>query len=255
MPNSKHLWMRRKAPQIIVAILVIVAVAYVLSEVITDVVIEGAPITSGPLISAILSFKNTISSWGYSGVFFLMLLESSSLPIPSEAILPFAGYLVSKGTLNIWFTIAVATGAGLAGSLVDYFIGLKGVDALAKRSLLGRMILSPAQLETVARWFGKYGSIMVLLGRLLPGFRTLISFPAGATRMPLLKFCALTTAGCLAWNSILVYVGYYLGSNWAEVAGVSGYLIVAAAAVVIVIIGFYLVRILKNRSKRNLKPN
>ena len=96
--------LRRKAPQLIVAAIAIVVVVYLVFDILEDVVIEGAPMTSGPLISAIISLTRsvtaTVQSWGYIGIFVLMLLESSSLPIPSEVILPFAGYLVSMGQLE-----------------------------------------------------------------------------------------------------------------------------------------------------------
>jgi membrane protein DedA with SNARE-associated domain len=238
--------LRKNAPKLIVAAIVIAIVLYILFELLEDVFIEGAPISSGPLISAIISLthnvKDTVQSWGYSGIFVLMLLESSSLPIPSEVILPFAGYLVSKGVLNVWVTIAVATTAGIAGSLIDYYIGLKGVQSLAKHKILGRFLLSTAQLEIAAKWFNRHGSVVVFFGRLIPGFRTIVSFPAGAVRMSLAKFIVFTTAGCLVWNVALIYVGWYLGKNWSEVAGVSRYLILATVVVAVVVIVVYLVR-------------
>ena len=247
MVSSQHLGkLRRKAPQLIVAGIAIAIIVYLLFEILEDIFVEGAPITSGPLISAIISLTHnvtsTMQSWGYSGVFVLMLLESSSIPIPSEVILPFAGFLISKGLLNVWITVTIATVAGIAGSLVDYYIGLKGVQSLAKHKILGRVILSQTQLEIAASWFNKHGAIMVFLGRLIPGFRTLVSFPAGAVRMKLPKFIAFTTAGCIVWNVILIYVGWYLGKNWAEVAGISHYLILATVVVVFVVVPYILIR-------------
>lgn len=250
-PNIGKL--KRKAPQLIAAAIAIALIVYVLFELLEDVFIEGAPLTSGPLIGAIASFignaKNTVSSWGYGGIFGLMLLESSSLPIPSEVILPFSGYLIFTGVLNFWVTVAVATVAAIAGSLIDYYIGLKGVEALTKYRLLGRAVLSESQLKVAAGWFTRYGAVMVFLGRLIPGFRTIISFPAGAVKMPLAKFLAYTVAGCVIWNSLLIYVGYYLGTNWQEVANVSHYLIMGAVAAVIVIAIVYLI-IRRNKRKK-----
>jgi membrane protein DedA with SNARE-associated domain len=231
--------LRRKAPQLIVAAIVIVIAVYVLFEVLEDIFIEGAP---------------TVSSWGYSGIFTLMLLESSSLPIPSEVVLPFAGYLVSMGQLNLWITVIVATIAGIAGSLVDYYIGLKGVQSLTQHRVLGRVLFSTNQLEIAARWFNRHGASMVFLGRLIPGFRTVVSFPAGAVRMSLAKFVAFTTAGCLLWNIVLIYVGWYLGSNWTEVAGVLRYLILAAVAAVVLVFVVYLIK-RKRRKVQALKTN
>lgn len=215
-------------------------------EVLEDALIEGTPLTGGPIISAVVSFTQNViaavSSWGYYGVFLLMLLESSSLPIPSEVVLPLAGYMVSMGQLNVWVTIAVATVAGVAGSLIDYYIGLKGVRYLAEHRVLGKVFFTRSQLEVAVRWFGKYGAIIVLLSRLIPGFRTIVSFPAGAVKMPLAKFVAYTTMGCLIWNGILIHVGMFLGKRWREVAGVSHYIIYGTVAAVIALLVVFLVR-------------
>jgi membrane protein DedA with SNARE-associated domain len=157
-------------------------------------------------------------------------------------ILPFAGFLVSKGILNVWITVIISTVAGIAGSLVDYYIGLKGVQSLAKHKILGRVILSQTQLEIAASWFNKHGASMVFFSRLIPGFRTIVSFPAGAVRMKLPKFIAFTTAGCIVWNVVLIYVGWYLGTNWAEVAGISRYLILASAVGVLILVVYLFIR-------------
>jgi membrane protein DedA with SNARE-associated domain len=149
----------------------------------------------------------------------LMVLESSSLPIPSEIILPFSGYLVSLGTLNFWLVVTISTIAGLAGSLIDYTIGMKCMDAVVN-SKTGRLLLSKSRLEIVKRWYEKYRIITVFGSRLIPGFRTLASFPAGAVKMPLKEFVAYTFAGCLTWDVLLTSLGFYVGSNWAQIAGI-----------------------------------
>jgi membrane protein DedA with SNARE-associated domain len=105
-------------------------------------------------------------------------------------------------------------------------------------------------MATVERWFQKYGAIVVLLSRLVPGFRTLISFPAGAVRMSLAKFVAYTTAGCVVWNAVLVYVGFYVGARWREVAGVVHYLIIATAVAVLVGLVLFWVRRRKRLQKQ-----
>lgn len=249
--------LRRKAPQLIAVAIAIIVIVYVLFEILEDVFIVGTPVTSGPLIGALLSLTRgattTVSSWGYSGIFTLMLLESSSLPIPSEVVLPFAGYLVSMGQLNLWATVIVATVAGIAGSLVDYYIGLKGVQSLNQQRVLGRVLFSPSQLEIAARWFHRHGASMVFLGRLVPGFRTVVSFPAGAVQMPLAKFVSFTAVGCLLWNTVLIYVGWFLGTNWTEVAGVLRYLILVAVVAVVLAVVVYLIE-RKRRSANNKKP-
>jgi len=240
--HSKVEILKRKAPQFIILAIVAVLISYIIFIILTD-------------ISAVFSFtkdvKTTIRSMGYFGVFGLMLLEASSLPIPSEVILPFAGYLISTGqyNLNIVIMIFVSTISAVIGSLIDYFIGLKGTQAITKYRVLGRPIFSENQLKIVASWFTKYGPAMVFLGRLIPGFRTLISFPAGAVKMPLSKFVAYTLAGCAIWNTLLIYVGYYLGSNWREVANVSHYIIIGTFAFII-ILGLFLV--LKRKRRKRL---
>lgn len=250
--------LRRKAPQLIVIAIAIIVVLYFVIDFLDDVVIGGAPVTSEPIISLILSISrgvtSTVQAWGYSGIFGLMLLESSSVPIPSEVILPFAGYLTISGQLNVWIILAAATVAGILGSLVDYYIGLKGVQSLVKHKVWGKVLLSAAQLEAAEKWFNKHGSIMVFTSRLIPGFRTTFSFPAGAVQMPLKKFVAFTTAGCLLWNAILIYLGLYLGENWTLVAGVSRYLILVAVAVAVILIAVYLViRQRKTREEKVIK--
>jgi membrane protein DedA with SNARE-associated domain len=250
--NSRFALLRRKAPQIIAATIIIGIAVYVSFEFLEDVFIEGAPLTSGPLVSAIISFtrnvKDTVSSWGYHGIFGLMVLESSSLPVPSEVILPFSGYLVFKGQLDFWVTVLVATIAAIAGSLIDYYIGLKGIQELTKHRILGRTLFSVDQLTFAGKWFNKYGTLTIFLARLIPGIRTLISFPAGAAKMPLAKFLVFTTAGCILWNSLLIYAGYYLGTNWTEAASASHYILIVVIAVLAALIAAYLV--LRRKRKR-----
>ena len=257
-PNSRFALLRRKAPQIIAATIIIIIAVYVLFELLEDVLIENVPLTSGPLISALVSLmhnvKDTVSHWGYSGIFGLMVLESSSLPVPSEIVLPFSGYLVSIGQLNFWVTVLVATVAAIVGSLIDYFVGLKGIEALTKHRILGRVLFSVDQLSFAGKWFNKYGSLTIFLSRLIPGIRTLISFPAGAAKMPLAKFLVFTTAGCILWNSILIYVGYYLGINWTEVAGISHYILIAVVGVLLAVFAVYLVMRRNRRKKQTSNP-
>jgi membrane protein DedA with SNARE-associated domain len=245
-------FLRRKAPQIILAGAIIAVVLYVGIQLLEDVVIEGTPLNSHPLFGAILSLTHdvtaTMKSWSYGGVFVMMFLESTSLPFPSEVILPFAGYMVSTGLLNFWATVAVATVAGVAGSLVDYYIGLKGVSLLAKYRILGRILFTQSQLEVAAHWFTRYGATVVIFSRLVPGFRTIVSFPAGAVKMPLCKFITYTTIGCTIWNALLIYVGVFLGANWRQVAGISHYIIIAAAiGLCILVIAYF---IWKHKRKR-----
>ena len=260
MAFHKNFNWREKAPKLLVIAVVTIAVAIVLFDTLEDMLIEGGSFSGTPLgllLNAIAMFTEnvvtTIQSWGYVGVFGLMLLESSSLPIPSEIILPFAGYLVSQGLLDFLLVVLVSTIAGLAGSLIDYYIGLKGIDVLVKRKTLRNLLYNKGRMDTVERWFEKYGVRVVFLSRLVPGFRTLISFPAGAVKMSLSKFVAYSTAGCLLWNVLLVYVGFYVGVRWRDVAGVIHYLIIAVAIAVLIGLGLYLLRRRKKLQADNLQ--
>ena len=237
--------LRRNAPLLIFIALAIALVVYVAFEILIETMINSSW-TNGPLISTVMHFtKNvtqTISSWGYIGIFGLMVLEASSLPIPSEIILPFSGYLVSRDLLNLWATILIATLGAIVGSFVDYYIGLKGYQAITKYRLFGRSICSESQLQTAANWFTRYGPMMVFAARLVPVFRTIISFPAGAVRMPLSKFATYTISGCLIWNTLLIYIGYYLGNNWTEVANIAHYLVIVAVIAFAALAAFLIIR-------------
>jgi len=163
------------------------------------------------IISAFI--VGTISTLGYSGVILLMAIESACIPLPSEIIMPFAGYLVSKGEMNLWLVgIAGAVGCVL-GSMVAYWVGMFGGRPLIEK--YGRYILiSHHDLDLADRWFAKYGEIIVFVSRLLPGIRTFIAFPAGVARMNIPRFIIYTFAGSLPWCIGLAYVGKKLGEQW-----------------------------------------
>jgi len=154
-----------------------------------------------------------ISALGYSGVVLLMAIESACIPLPSEIIMPFSGYLVSRGQMNLWGVgIAGAVGCVL-GSLVAYWVGMYGGRPLIEK--YGRYILlSRHDLDLADRWFSKYGEAIVFISRLLPAIRTFIAFPAGVARMNLTKFVIYTFAGSLPWCLGLAYVGQKLGEQW-----------------------------------------
>lgn len=241
--------LKGKAPQLLVLAFVAFVILVILLDTLEDTSIEGASFKGTPLdalLNAVTMITQnvtaTIKSWNYVGIFSLMLLEASSLPIPSEVILPFSGYLISQGHLNFLITILVSTLAGTTGSLIDYYIGMKGITLLARRKVLDKLLFDKTRLEMAERWFNKYGTFAVFLGRMIPGFRTLISFPAGAVKMHLTKFIAYTTAGCLMWNAFLIYIGVYMGANWREVAGVSRYIIIGFLTAVLLALIVFLIR-------------
>ena len=155
----------------------------------------------------------TISKMGYLGVVLLMAIESACIPLPSEIIMPFSGYLVSRGEMNLWGVgIAGAVGCVL-GSLVAYWIGMYGGRPFIEK--YGKYILlSRHDLDIADRWFAKYGEVIVFVSRLLPAIRTFIAFPAGVARMNLTRFVIYTFAGSLPWCLALAYVGQKLGEQW-----------------------------------------
>ncbi len=154
-----------------------------------------------------------ISSMGYGGVVLLMAIESACIPLPSEVIMPFAGYLVSRGELSLW-GVALAGAVGCAlGSLVAYAVGAWGGRRLVQE--YGRYVLiSQRDLALADRWFERHGDITILVGRLLPVVRTFIAFPAGIARMAIGKFLFYTFIGSLIWCSVLAWVGQRLGEHW-----------------------------------------
>jgi membrane protein DedA with SNARE-associated domain len=157
--------------------------------------------------------KSVIAATSYAGVALLMAIESACIPLPSELIMPFAGYLVYEGSLNLfWVATAGAIGCNL-GSLVAYEIGYYGGRPLVER--YGRWILmGRRELDWADRFFARWGYLAVFVGRLLPVIRTFIALPAGVARMPRGRFHIYTFLGSWPWCLALAYVGMKLGENW-----------------------------------------
>ena len=166
------------------------------------------------IIAALSSFiVATISTLGYSGIVLLMAIESACIPLPSEIIMPFSGYLVSRGEMNLW-AVGIAGAVGcVVGSIVAYYVGMYGGRPFIEK--YGRYILlSRHDLDLADRWFAKYGEAIVFISRLLPAVRTFIAFPAGVARMNMTRFVIYTFAGSLPWCLGLAYVGQKLGEQW-----------------------------------------
>lgn len=158
----------------------------------------------------------TISSLGYAGIVVLMAFESMVVPLPSELVMPFAGFLAAQGEFSLWLVIAASTVGSVIGSLLSYYMGLYGGKPLLKR--YGKfLLLDEEDLEKTERWFARKGDRTILIGRFIPVVRHLISIPAGICRMDLRKFLIYTIIGATAWNGFLAWLGYILGQNWAEV--------------------------------------
>ena len=154
-----------------------------------------------------------ITRGGYLGIVLLMGIESACIPLPSEVIMPFSGYLVYKGTLTLWL-VAVAGAVGcVLGSWVAYAVGAWGGRPLIER--YGKYVLiSHHDLDLADRWFRRHGELTIFVGRLLPVIRTFIAFPAGVARMPLWRFTAYTFLGSLIWCWGLAWIGLKLGEHW-----------------------------------------
>jgi membrane protein DedA with SNARE-associated domain len=178
-----------------------------------------------PLIDFVTA---TIGDYGLFAVFGLMLLESMGVLIPSEAISPFAGYLVSQERMSMFGATAAGVLGNLVGSWIAYFIGLWGGRELWVR--YGRFVgVREHHLIMAEKWFDKYGEFTVFISRCLPGIRTFISFPAGIARMNFAKFTFYTFLGCVPWVFALTYLGYLLGENWDRVGSYLHYLDYAIA--------------------------
>ena len=162
---------------------------------------------------------------GYLGVLIAMAIESAMIPLPSELILPFAGFLVSDGSAieplthgpwNFWIVVVVATIGNTVGSVIGYFIGAWGGRPFLDR--YGKyLLIRQHEIELAEHFFAKYGAATAFFSRLLPIVRTVISFPAGVARMPLRTFIAYSTAGAFLWSILLVYAGTVLGANWVKI--------------------------------------
>lgn len=191
------------------------------------------------IISNLANFViQTISGTGYLGIFFLMVAESALIPIPSEIIMPFSGYLVSTGRLDPVLTILAGSIGNLVGSLIAYAIGVKLGRGFISR--YGKyVLLKKGHLDWTESYFNKYGDRSTFVSRLLPAIRTYISLPAGVARMDLKKFSAYTLAGSAIWCAMLTYVGIRMGQEWAAIRHYSDYVdgaVVAAIAVIVIII-------------------
>jgi membrane protein DedA with SNARE-associated domain len=179
-----------------------------------------------PLIDLV---TRTIGDYGVPAVFGLMLLESMGILIPSEAISPFAGYLVSVSKMSLVAAVAAGVLGNVVGSWIAYCIGLWGGRELWLH--YGRYVgVRAHHLHLAEKWFDRYGEFTVFVSRCLPVVRTFISFPAGTARMNFAKFTLYTVLGCIPWVSALTYLGYVLGENWEKVGRYLHYLDYAVAA-------------------------
>ncbi|TKW68270.1 MAG: DedA family protein [Paracoccus denitrificans] len=188
---------------------------------------------------------SVIEAWGYPGVFLLMLAENLFPPIPSEVIMPLAGFLVGEGQMNLILTIAAGTAGSVLGTSFWYFVGrMFGAERLKRwAARWGRVLtMSPSDIDGAVGWFDRHGGAAVFFGRMLPAIRTLISVPAGIARMAFSKFLLLTIAGSLIWTVLLTVAGMVLQDRFELVSGVID---PVSKVIVVTVIAIYLYRVIR----------
>ncbi|MCL5731560.1 MAG: DedA family protein [Candidatus Thermoplasmatota archaeon] len=201
-----------------------------------------------------------ISAIGYPGIFGLMLLEGMLLPIPSEVVMAFGGYLIYTGQLTgflyvpaFLILLLVGTFGNLSGAMIAYYIGYYGGEPLIVR--YGKYVfLDEASVKHVQRWFQKYGPESVFGTRLVPIFRTFISIPAGIGKMNIRLFASLTFLGSLIWDSVLIYFGISLGRNWQKIIlFFDQYQYVAIGAIIVLVGLFFINKLAKKRTGNSVQ--
>jgi membrane protein DedA with SNARE-associated domain len=179
-----------------------------------------------------------ISSIGYIGVFILMTLESAALPVPSEVVMPFAGYLAYKGAFNLYLISILGAVGCTAGSVISYYVGRNGGRPFIEK--YGKyLFIESSHIGLAETWFKKYGDRAVLFSRLLPVVRTFISLPAGIGKYDLKKLVTFSFIGSLPWCFALAYVGFSLGPSWENIIGFFNGLDIIVVVAVIMIILYY----------------
>jgi membrane protein DedA with SNARE-associated domain len=190
-----------------------------------------------PIVEVATEF---IGSAGAAAVFVLMTLESACIPIPSEAIMLFAGFSVAKGELTLVEIVAAGVAGNLVGSWIAYAVGYYGrLDLLEKNRLIH---LNPKHLKWADDWFARYGNVTVFFSRMLPIIRTFISLPAGIAKMPFWRFTAYTLLGSIPWVLALAIVGEKVGDNWEDWRHRLGYFDYLVLAAIVVGIVYLIVR-------------
>jgi len=188
------------------------------------ILLAAGPADSGQLGGLVGIAARVMNAIGEPGVAALTLVETVFPPIPSEVVLPLAGFLSATGSMNLWLAILAATVGSYLGALVLYLLAARLGHARAVRLLARLPLVDAADFEKATAWFRRHGGFSVLVGRLVPGVRSVISLPAGAERMPLARFSVFTILGSALWNGLLIGLGSLLGRQYELVNRYSGVL-------------------------------
>lgn len=205
----------------------------------------------GQLVAQLVTWATeVISTLGYVGITVLIALETVFPPIPSEVILPLSGSLSASGRFNAWLVLASATLGSVLGASILYavgrFAGERRIGPWLDR--YGKfLLLSREDLYRSREWFARYGNVAVVIARMVPGMRTIVSLPAGLSQMPYWRFCLFTAIGSSVWNGGLVWAGYFLGKNWNAVQGWLAPLGPVVYAILILVVGIFVARRLWSR--------
>ena len=201
------------------------------------------------LTELIAQYATTIiSNTGYPGLFIAMMLESMVFPLPSEAVMPFAGFLIHDGKFTLPLVIIASTLGSIVGSLLSYFIGKYGGKPFIDR--FGRfLLLNREDLDATERFFTKYGEATIFFSRFIPVVRHLISIPAGTGRMNLIKFSIYTILGAGMWNTFLAVCGLHLRSRWESVMHYSHYIDIAVVVLLAAGLAYFVKKHLQRRKK------
>lgn len=195
--------------------------------------------------------RDVMDTLGYIGLALLVAVENVFPPIPSEIILPLAGFNSSTGEMNVYLAIVWATIGSVVGALilyyVGYFFGEERVRYIVRK--WGKWLgFKESDVDKADDWFDRYGGYAVMFCRVIPIVRSIISIPAGLRKMPMLTFVLFTTLGSLTWNTLLIFAGYLLGDNWDHVEEYVGILQYAVILVVLVVVGWWVwARMIKPR--------
>jgi len=192
------------------------------------------------LLELIVNFAvEVISRGGYLSIFLLMMLESMVAPVPSEAVMPFAGFLIVEGRFSMTGVVVASSLGSMVGSLISYYLGFYGGKVFVRR--VGRYpFLDESHLEWTHRFFERHGEPTIFVGRFIPAVRHLISIPAGIGKMNILTFTFFTVAGAACWNFILAYAGMRLRERWEVIHNFSEYIDIAVVILVCALATFYL---------------